>query len=127
MRCSASPFLKLNNMAPFTGWRPLVETELAGVPESPGVFEIGTLVRSLLLVGSAGDSLAASLGYYASSPGQLHQHVGRLYFRYVPSEEPDRLQTEVLSGYRERHGGALPPAQATPPPAPRGARHLKAV
>jgi hypothetical protein len=113
-------------MAPFSGWRPLVETELTAVPERPGVFEIGTLVRSLLLVGSATDSLAATLGHYANSPGQLQHHVGRLYFRYAPSDEPDRLQTEVLSGYRERHGGALPPAQATPAPT-RSARLLKAV
>lgn len=103
-------------------------TEIANVPGSPGVFEIGTLVRTLLFVGAAPDSLAASLSGCLESPGQLHQqHVGRLYFRLVPTLEPDRIQAELLAEYRDRHGGALPPAQQALPSPERTARHLKAV
>ena len=111
---------------PFSMWRPLRPAEIADAPESPGVFEIATLVRTLLHVGAAPESLVLTLVRYTETPGQLQSSTGGLYFRYAASEEPEALQTKLLDAYRERHGGALPPAQEASDPPPR-TRHLKAV
>jgi len=112
---------------PFTVWRPLVPAEIAGLPESPGVFEIATLVRSLIHVGAASESLVCTLTRYIETPGHMHSHTGGLYFRYSRVEDPGRLQAELLGTYRERHGGLLPPAQEASDTPSRALRHLKAV
>lgn len=108
-------------------WRPLDAAEIALLPESPGVFEIATLVRNVLFIGAAVESLLSTLTAHVAGPGVVHARVGRLYFRYAVADDPDRAQVELLSRYCERHGGSLPPAQATPLPSPRPQRHLKAV
>lgn len=113
---------------PFTTWRPLIPGELGQIPESPGVFEIGTLVRSLLFVGAAPQSLIMTLnGYILEVPPQLHQYAGGLYFRVLTTSEPERTQDDLLARYRDCHGGSLPPAQSISPPPRIAARHLKAV
>jgi hypothetical protein len=108
----------------FSTWRPLVPGEIGAIPESPGVFEIATLVRTLLHVGAATESLLGTLTNYLESPHPVQSHTGGLYFRYAAEPDPDRLQAELLDAYRTRHSGVLPPAQEGP--APRQ-RHLKAV
>ena len=111
----------------FSTWRPLDSAEVTILPESPGVFEIATLVRNVLFIGVAADSLATSLGSHLESPSTLHARVGRLYFRYAATEDASRVHGDLLAYYRERHGDTLPPAQTSVPPAPRPQRHLKAV
>ena len=110
----------------FSPWKPLVAAEIALLPESPGVFEIATLVRTVLFIGAA-ESLLSTLTTHVAGPGALHARAGSLYFRYATSDDADRVQVELLSRYCERHAGSLPPAQSTPPPATRPQRHLKAV
>ena len=111
----------------FSVWHPLTPAETTGAPESRGVFEIANLVRTLLFVGTAPESLAASLRQYLETPGQRQPLAGRLYFRFLPTDEPEKLQNDLLVSYRECHSGALPPAQTSPPPPPHPTRHLKAV
>jgi len=111
----------------FSVWRPLTVAETVAAPETPGVFEIANLVRTLLFVGTAPESLAASLTQYLDVPGRRQPSFGRLHFRFLPTNEPERVQDDLLLSYRERHGGALPPAQTSQPPAIRPTRHLKAV
>lgn len=111
----------------FSQWKPLVAAEIALLPESPGVFEIATLVRNVLFIGAAAESLTSTLTTHVAGPGILHARSGSLYFRYAATDDPDRVQVELLSRYCERHAGSLPPAQATPLPSPRPQRHLKAV
>ena len=111
----------------FSTWKPLDPAEVTSLPESPGVFEIATLVRNVLLIGVAGESLAATLGSHLGTPSTLHARVGRLYFRYAATEDASRIHGELLASYRERHGDTLPPAQTSTPSAPRPQRHLKAV
>jgi hypothetical protein len=112
----------------FSQWKPLVAAEIALLPESPGVFEIATLVRNVLFIGAASESLARTLATHLNGPGMLHARAGSLYFRHAPADDADRVQVELLSRYCERHGGSLPPAQSTPPSSPpRPQRHLKAV
>jgi hypothetical protein len=108
-------------------WRPLVPAEIAAAPETPGVFEIATLVRTLLHVGAAPESLALTLARYIETPGPLQSSTGGLYFRHASAEDPEALQATLLDAYRERHGGLLPPAQEASDPPRRALRHLKAV
>jgi hypothetical protein len=112
-------------MTAFTMWKPLDATEVTGLPEAPGVFEIATLVRNVLFIGSATESLASTLQSQLESPAVPHARAGRLYFRYAATDEAERLQAELLARYRDRHG-ALPAAQTTVSPQ-RQQRHLKAV
>ena len=113
--------------AGFSVWRPLTAAETVAVPESPGVFEIANLVRTILFVGTVPESLAASLTQYLDAPGQRQPLAGRLYFRFLPTDDPEKVQNDVLLSYQEHHGGALPPAQTNPLPPLRPTRHLKAV
>jgi len=112
---------------PFSIWRPLVPAQITDAPETPGVFEIATLVRTLLHVGAASESLALTLTRYVETPGHLQAHTGGLYFRYASVHDPEPLQTTLLDAYRERHGGLLPPAQEASDPPRSALRHLKAV
>lgn len=113
---------------PFSAWRPLLPSETAAVPPCPGVFELATLVRTVVLIGLARDSLVATLDRFVGSPAPVTSKSGRLYFRFRPCEEPEQLQGELLEEHRRTHSGALPAAQD---PAAETSlvpeRHLKAV
>jgi hypothetical protein len=110
----------------FSPWKPLDVTEVGSLPESPGVFEIATLVRNVLFIGAA-ESLAATLASQLDSPSTLPARAGGLYFRHAPTDDAERIHAELLAEYRERHGGALPPAQSSARQAAHPQRHLKAV
>jgi hypothetical protein len=128
MRCCISRIATVDRMTiPFSTWRPLVPAEITDAPETPGVFEIATLVRTLLHVGAASESLAQTLTRYIETPGHVQSYTGGLYFRYASSQDPEPLQTTLLDAYRERHGGFLPPAQEVSDLPRRPLRHLKAV
>jgi hypothetical protein len=114
-------------MVDFSAWHPLTAAETGAVPESPGVFEIANLVRTLLFVGTAPESLAASLTQYLEAPGPRQPPFGRLHFRFLLTDEPERVQEDLLLSYRQHHHGALPPAQTNQSPPVRPGRHLKAV
>jgi hypothetical protein len=112
----------------FSTWKPLDAAQITVLPESPGVFEIATLVRNVLFIGAAAESLMTTLASHLETPGTLHAGVGRLYFRYAATEAAEELQSELLAQYRARHAGGLPSAQtAVTSPAQRPQRHLKAV
>jgi hypothetical protein len=111
----------------FSAWKALDWSTVALLPNSPGVFEIANLVRTTLFIGAATDSLVTTVTAHLETPSALHARAGRLYFRYAPTEDAERMQSDLLACYGERHGGALPPAQSKPPPTARPARHLKAV
>jgi len=111
----------------FTTWRPLMPTEVERVPESPGVYELATLVRTVLFIGAATESLSAELTHHLNVASAPLLRSGRVYFRYRATDEPIQGQNEMLADYTARHGGALPPAQSAPPSPPTPKRHLKAV
>ena len=111
----------------FTAWKALDWSTVALLPNGPGVFEIANLVRTTLFIGAATNSLATSMTTHLETPSALHARAGRLYFRYAPAEDAERIQTDLLASYGERHGGALPPAQSKSSQAARPTRHLKAV
>lgn len=113
----------------FSPWKPMVPAVIADAPASPGVYQLATLVRTVVFIGAAADNLSETLTLHLNAPATLHPHLGHLYFRIAPLDEPEHLQTELIEKYRASHGGAFPAAQMTlpapPPLAPR--RHLKAV
>jgi hypothetical protein len=112
----------------FSTWKPMVPALVAEVPPCPGVYELATLVRTVVFIGAANESLSEALTRHLNAPATLHPHVGRLYFRTVAHEDPEHVRVELLEEYRARHGGGLPAAQASQPPSPPPAlRHLKAV
>ena len=114
---------------PFSSWKPLVPVAITEAPTCPGVYQLATLVRTVVFIGAAPTNLSETLAQHVNAPATLHPHLGPLYFRLAPLESPEHAQSELLEEYRARHGGALPAAQMTQPPplpvAPR--RHLKAV
>lgn len=112
----------------FSAWKPMVPALVAEAPTSPGVYELGTLVRTVVFIGSASESLSDALNRHMNQPATLHPHVGRLYFRTAALEDPEHGHAELLDEYRARHAGSLPVAQMSEPPAPAPVRrHLKAV
>ncbi len=113
----------------FSPWKPLTPALVADAPTCPGVYELGTLVRTVVFIGAAGENLSDALTEHLNQPATLHPHFGRLYFRLVPLEEPEETQVALVEAYRASHAGAFPAAQMTQPPVPMVAprRHLKAV
>ena len=113
----------------FSPWKPMVPAMIADAPASPGVYQLATLVRTVVFIGAASESLNEALAPHLSAPATLHPHLGRLYFRVAPLEDPEPTQAELLDAYRASHSGAFPAVQMTqpapPPVAPQ--RHLKAV
>ena len=114
---------------PFSPWKPMLPAVVATAPACPGVYQLATLVRTIVFIGTASESLSATLAQHLNTPATLHPHLGQLYFQIAPLEGPERVQAELLNTHRANHGGSLPAAQMTPPPplplAP--LRHLKAV
>ena len=102
---------------------------VAEAPTSPGVYQLATLVRTIVFIGTASENLSATLTQHLNAPATLHPHLGHLYFRIAPLEDPECAQAELLEEYRTLHGGAPPAAQMTQPlPLPLAPRrHLKAV
>ena len=114
----------------FSTWRPMTQAEVERVPACPGVFELATLVRTVVFIGAAPESLASALEQHLALPaGASGPRIasGRLYFRYRATEEVEQLQSDLLEEYRRHHGGALPPGQSIAPALVRPRRHLKAV
>ncbi len=113
----------------FSAWKPLTLALIAEAPTCPGVYELANLVRTVVFIGAAGESLSDALGAHLNAPATPHPHFGRLYFRVSPLEEPEDAQTALIEEFRASHSGAFPAAQLTQPAplptAPR--RHLKAV
>lgn len=114
----------------FSPWKPMTPAVIAETPPCPGVYELGTLVRTVVYIGAADADLSQTLTQHLSVPQTLHPHLGRLYFRFAPLEEPEGTRAVLLEEFRTSHAGALPVAQVhqptvTPMVEPR--RLLKAV
>jgi len=114
---------------PFSPWKPMVPAVVAETPPCPGVYQLATLVRTVVFIGAAPADLSETLAQHLNAPATLHPHLGHLYFRIAPLEDPEPTQTALLNEYCKLHGGAPPAAQVTQPlPLPLAPRrHLKAV
>ncbi len=114
---------------PFSPWKPLTPAIVAEAPTCPGVYELATLVRTVVFIGAAGENLSEALAAHLGAPQTLHSHFGRLYFRVAAMDEAADAQNALLEEHRATHAGAFPAAQLIqPPPQPvMPRRHLKAV
>jgi hypothetical protein len=114
----------------FSPWKPMTPALIAEAPNCPAVYELGTLVRTVVFIGAADGDLHQTLNQHLSVPQTLHPHLGRLYFRFAPHDEPEGTRAVLLEEFRTSHAGALPVAQQnqpTPMPVVEPRRHLKAV
>ena len=113
----------------FSTWKPMTPALVAEAPTCPGVYELASLVRTVVFIGAAAESLSDALTRHVNAPASQHPYFGRLYFRVAPLEEPEGAQTVLIEEFRASHSGALPVAQLIqPPPLPEmPRRHLKAV
>ncbi|MCC6763453.1 MAG: hypothetical protein IT293_02215 [Deltaproteobacteria bacterium] len=112
----------------FSTWKPMAPALIAEAPSCPGVYELANLVRTVVFIGAATESLGEALTAHLNAPPTLHAHFGRLYFRVAPLDEPESAQAARIEEFRASHAGAFPAAQMTQPPPPLAARrHLKAV
>jgi hypothetical protein len=113
----------------FSTWKPLIPVFVAEAPSCSGVYQLANLVRTVVFIGAAGESLSEMLNEHLNAPATLHAPVGRLYFRVAALDEPAGVQTALIEEFRASHNGAFPAAQLTQPtpvPVP-PRRHLKAV
>jgi hypothetical protein len=92
-----------------TSWRRFSLEIIGELPESPAVFEIANLVRSVQYIGSA-DNLKERLTTYWQ---ELRPSPGGYYFRFHQSQKAgeEALATHLAS-YRAAHGGLLPNGNA---------------
>ncbi|OQY69119.1 MAG: hypothetical protein B6D46_01115 [Polyangiaceae bacterium UTPRO1] len=111
----------------FSVWKPLTPALIGEAPTCPGVYELATLVRTVVFIGAAGH-LGEALAAHLNAPPNAHLRGGQLYFRVAPLDEPEDAQAALIEEFRALHGGAFPAAQTIQPPAPvTPRRHLKAV
>lgn len=86
-------------------WRVITPTLLDELPELPGMFEVGSLVRNVLFIGSAPGGIAAALREALMTPRLLSRaHC----VRFEVTEAGDELARSRLAEYRREHNGAVP-------------------
>ncbi|MDG2307362.1 MAG: hypothetical protein P8R42_22475 [Candidatus Binatia bacterium] len=99
-------------MSTTTKWRVITPALLAELPDRPGVFEIGNLVRTVLFIGFAPCGIAADLREALTTPRLLSRaHC----IRFEVSDEGEDRARERLAEYRRVHAGILPYAHRHDP------------
>jgi hypothetical protein len=92
-----------------SGWQVLRPGSLEELPAVPGVFELGNLVRNVLLVGGeSGRSLREVVREALSAPGIALQ---ARCLRFSVTDDPQAAVQARLADYRAGHAGSLPPEQ----------------
>lgn len=90
-------------------WLKLTADNLSAVPDVPGVFEIGNLVRTVLLIERGNGRLGDRLRQIGPMPAVLPAMVGGHYFRFELARAEDEALERRLKTYRAQHRGTLPP------------------
>jgi len=68
-----------------------------------GVYQLATLVRTVVFIGAAADNLSEALTLHLNTPATLHRTSGAC-ISGGPLDEPEHLQTELLEKYRRATG-----------------------
>lgn len=90
-------------------WLRLTPDNIRAVPDAPGVFEIGNLVRTVVLIERGQGKLRERLQQIGPAPASLPATVGGHYFRYELARAEDEALERRLKTYRAQHRGTLPP------------------
>ncbi len=86
-------------------WRVITPALLEELPELPGVFEVGNLVRNILFIGAAPGGIARSIREVLTTPRLLSRaHC----IRFEVAEDGEDLARERMAEYRRAHGGTPP-------------------
>lgn len=96
-------------MAIGAAWQPLSPEVLDGLPDTTAVFEIGSLVRSVLYIGGdPNEGLRACVARALENP-RLRMRARCV--RWELTSDPRARAGQLLSAYRAAHDGALPAEQ----------------
>jgi len=95
-------------------WQPLTATAIASLPETTAVFEIGSLVRTVLYIGGdPSEGLSTAVRRALESPRlRLRAHC----IRWEVTADPRGRAAELLAAHRAAHRGASPAEQPRPAP-----------
>lgn len=96
-------------------WLKLNPATIACIPESPGIFEIGNLVRSVLYIGRADGNLQRRLASLGTVPANVPASTGGYYVRYLLADDEDTTVAERHALHRAEHDGHLPPGNEARP------------
>jgi hypothetical protein len=90
-------------------WRVITPGMVESLPDGPGVFALGSLVRSILVVGGDDElSLREAVERALANPRlRLRAHCIRIEL----AADPATRVREILAGYARAHGDRLPPEQ----------------
>lgn len=89
-------------------WQKLNPATIECVPESPGIFEIGNLVRTVLYIGRADGNLRRRLERLGAVPENVPASAGGYYVRWAAVGDEETALTERHALHRGGHEGHLP-------------------
>ena len=96
-------------MAIGTPWQPLTPTAIDALPDAMAVFEIGSLVRSVLFIGGdANEGLRAAVRRALDDP---KLRLRARCIRWELTTDPRTRAANLLAAYRAAHEGASPAEQ----------------
>jgi hypothetical protein len=98
------------------GWKLITPELLEALPDRQGVFELGSLVRSVVFIGGDADAGLRSMVREALAEPRLRMRARCL--RFELTDDPRGRANQLVAEYRAAHGGALPAEQ------PRGSAPL---
>ena len=89
-------------------WQKLNPPTIEFVPESPGIFEIGNLVRTVLFIGRANGNLRQRFEALGAIPENVPASVGGYWVRWVAVDDEESELAARQTAHRDQHGGLLP-------------------
>jgi hypothetical protein len=102
-------------MAIGTPWQPLTAAAIDALPDAMAVFEIGSLVRNVLVIGGdANEGLRAAVRRALDNP---RLRLRARCIRWELTSDPRARAAQLLAAYRASHEGASPAEQPRTMPA----------
>ncbi len=89
-------------------WQKLNPCTIECVPEVPGIFEIGNLVRSVLYIGRAEGNLRQRLDGLGAVPENVPASAGGYWVRWAIADDEEGALAERHALHRAQHVGRLP-------------------
>jgi hypothetical protein len=89
-------------------WQKLNPATIEFVPESPGIFEIGNLVRTVLFIGRANGNLRHRFEALGAIPENVPASVGGYWVRWIQVDDEEAELAARQTAHRDQHAGQLP-------------------